>query len=252
MAEPSGDMRPQQYKSKHPPEHYRKFHEWAREHDPDDRWPVYKVIKFILHLVFKLFRLEVRGLENLPESGMVLIVPNHFSFLDHFAVGMFVKRMVRFWAKSQLFDIPIARWIFMHGGVFPGSRGVGDELVFKTARIILGKLQAIVMYVQGGRSRSYEIDGEAKSGVGRIAHETGVPIVPTAIYGTQFLRHWKKPWKRRRGMPRLFPKIIVQFGEVIPGKKIPDATEEQNQALSDEVFWRVKEQYAQITQTVRH
>jgi 1-acyl-sn-glycerol-3-phosphate acyltransferase len=239
MAAPSGGIKPQKYRSKHPPKHYEWQQIWAREHDPDDEYPVYKVIKFVLPPLLRLlFRAEATGMEHIPAEGMVIIVPNHFSFLDHFVVAMFVPRRVRFMAKSQLFDGP-GRWIFRHGGVFPVARGEHDEYAFETGRVVLqDKQQPLIMYVQGGRSRTHEIDGNAKSGVGKLSLRTGAPIVPVAVYGTQYLRHWRRLW--------LFPKIIVRFGESIAGEQLLQATHEQDQALSEKVFWRIKELYAKV------
>ncbi|HSX41349.1 MAG TPA: lysophospholipid acyltransferase family protein [Candidatus Saccharimonadales bacterium] len=181
----SGGMKPQKYKSQHPPEYYLPYQVWARENDPDAKYPVYRVIKFILvPLMRLLYRAEARGTENIPAEGMVILVPNHFSFFDHFVVGMFVPRKVRFMAKSQLFDKQPGRWIFQHGGVFPVARGVRDDHAFSTARIILeSKSQPVVMYAQGGRDRSHEILEPAKPGVGKLARMTGAPVIPVAVYG---------------------------------------------------------------------
>ena len=61
----------------------------------------------------------------------------------------------------------------------------------------------LLMYAEGGRSRSGEL-GEPKPGVGRIALESGVPVVPVAIHGSAGVRGWKR---------LRFPKVTVQFGE---------------------------------------
>lgn len=236
MAQSSGGMKAQKYKSRHPPEHYLAYQEWARQNDPDAKYPVYGVLRFILVPLMRLFyRAEAIGTENIPEKGMVILVPNHFSFFDHFMVGMFVPRKVRFMAKSQLFDSPI-RWILRHGGVFPVARGLRDQYAFETGRIILeDKRQPVVMYVQGGRDRTHEIHEPAKAGVGKLAYMTGAPIIPVAVYGTQYLRHWKRLW--------LFPKVVVRFGEPINTAKLPNATRDQEQALSDEVYGHIKRLY---------
>ena len=62
----------------------------------------------------------------------MILAPNHFSFLDHFFLGVALRRKVHFMAKSQLFKPPM-QWIYTHGGVFPVRRGFADEEAFITA-----------------------------------------------------------------------------------------------------------------------
>ena len=126
----------------------------------------------------------------MPTEGPAIIAPNHFSFLDHFFVAVYMRRKVHFMAKSQLFKRPL-QFIYTHGGVFPVRRGHRDEEAFKTAHAILGRGDMVVMYAEGGRSRTGEL-GEAKPGIGRLALETGAAVVPTAIVGTERARNWKR------------------------------------------------------------
>ena len=103
--------------------------------------------------------------------------------MDHFFVGVYLRRKVRFMAKSQLFGPPVLTYIFKHGGVFPVRRGHRDEEAFKTAYELLDQGEMLLVYAEGGRSRSREL-GEPKPGIGRIALESGAPIVPVAIHGS--------------------------------------------------------------------
>ena len=107
-------------------------------------------------------------------------------------------------AKSQLFKRPL-QFIFSHGGVFPILRGRRDEEAFKTAHAVLERANLVVMYAEGGRSRTQEL-GEPKPGVGRLALETGVPVVPVAIAGSAKVRNWKR---------LQFPKVTVQYGDPV-------------------------------------
>src|SRR2546423_7677388 len=133
------------------------------------------------------------------------------------------------------------QFIFTHGGVFPVLRGRRDEEAFRTAHMILGKGKLVVMYAEGGRSRSGEL-GEARPGVGRIALETGVPIVPTAIVGSAEVRNWRR---------LRFPKVTVQYGEPIRFEKVEDPTREQAQAAADQIFERVKQMYSGLQRNGR-
>ena len=106
-------------------------------------------------------------------------------------------------AKSQLFSNPLFRYVFKHGGVFPVRRGYDDEEAFMTAHTVLDRGGCVLMYAEGGRSRSGDL-GEPKRGVGKLALESGVPVVPVAIHGSAGVRGWKR---------LRFPKVTVQFGE---------------------------------------
>src|SRR5690349_15609988 len=135
-------------------------------------------------------------------------------------------------AKSQLFKRPM-QFIYTHGGVFPVRRGFRDEEAFKTAHAVLARDDIVLMYPEGGRSRSGEL-GEPKAGLGRLALESGAPVVPVAIVGTQKARNWKR---------RSFAKVTVLYGEPVRFEKIEDPTREQQQEASQLVFDRVKALY---------
>lgn len=223
-------MKPQVYKDPRPPEHFDRFHERVRRGRPD--W-VYTLVRMVLTpyllIVHRARALETR---HVPEAGQCIVAPNHFSFLDHFFVAVYLRRKVNFMAKSQLFKRPL-QFIYTHGGVFPVRRGFRDEEAFKTAHAILARGDIVLMYPEGGRSRSGEL-GEAKAGLGRLALESGAPVVPTAIVGTAKVRNWKR---------LSFPKVTVLYGEPVRFEKIENPTREQQQAAAQLVFERVKALY---------
>ena len=123
-----------------------------------------------------VYRARCIDSHNVPAEGPVIVAPNHFSFLDHFFVAVFLRRKVQFMAKSQLFKPPL-QFIYHNGGVFPVRRGHHDEEAFKTAHAILDRGDMIVMYAEAGRSRTGEL-GKPRHGIGRLALESGVPVVP--------------------------------------------------------------------------
>src|SRR4051794_30642929 len=112
--------------------------------------------------------------------------------MDHFFVGAFIRRRVRFMAKSQLFARPM-QWIYTHGGVFPVRRGYRDDEAFVTANSILKREGLIVMYCEGGRSRTGKLSEEPKRGIGRLALESGAPAGPAASHRASEGRHSKRP-----------------------------------------------------------
>jgi 1-acyl-sn-glycerol-3-phosphate acyltransferase len=228
------EIRPQVYKDPRPPEYFTRFHERARKRDPD--W-IYALARFVLTLpTILLFRTRGIGVGNVPQQGPVILAPNHFSAWDHFFAGVYLRRYIRFMAKSQLFRHPVVEFIFFHGGVFPVRRGARDQEAFITAKTILGKDGLVLIYVEGGRSRSREL-GEPKPGVGRLALETGVAVVPVAIHGSASVRRWKR---------LRFPKVTVQFGEPLTFPTEESASRERHQQVSDQVFDRVREMYGRI------
>lgn len=228
------EMRPQVYRDPRPAEYFTRFHERAREREPD--W-IYSLARFVLTLpTILVFRTRAIGLENVPKQAPVILAPNHFSAWDHFFAGVYLRRQLRFMAKSQLFSNRVIEFIFFHGGVFPVRRGARDEEAFITARTILGRGGMVLIYIEGGRSRSRRL-GEAKPGVGRLALETGVPVIPVAIHGSAGVRGWKR---------LRFPKVTVQYGEPLRFQVEEDASRERHQEVSDEVFGRVREMYEAI------
>jgi 1-acyl-sn-glycerol-3-phosphate acyltransferase len=164
----------------------------------------------------------------------VILAPNHFSFMDHFFLGMGIRRKVRFMAKSQLFTPPM-QWIYSPGGVFPVRRGARDEEAFITANTILGNDGCVAMYCEGGRSRTGKLADEAKPGIGRLALESGATVVPVAIHGSSKVRNWKR---------LEFPKVTIQYGDAFRFQRVDAPTREQQQATANEIFDAIKVLYA--------
>jgi 1-acyl-sn-glycerol-3-phosphate acyltransferase len=225
-------MREQVYTDPRPKEYFDRFHARARTREPD--W-VYDVVRLITSLyAYTFLRARSISSENAPGSGAVILAPNHFSFMDHFLMGCFIRRKVRFMAKSQLFKKPM-QFVYTHGGVFPVRRGARDEEVFITAETILKRGGAVTMYCEGGRSRTGKVAEQAKRGIGRLALETGVPVVPIAIFGSSRVRNWKR---------LQFPKVTVQYGVAMRWERVENPTREQQQAVADEVLKEIRLLYA--------
>jgi 1-acyl-sn-glycerol-3-phosphate acyltransferase len=226
-------MKPQVYKDPRPAEYFDQYYERPARRRPD--W-VYELVRVMLTPYLLLFfRARCIDSDKIPVDGPVIVAPNHFSFLDHFFVAVYMRRKVHFMAKSQLFKRPM-QWIYTHGGVFPVRRGQRDERSFEVADTILGRGDLIVMYAEGGRSRTGEL-GEAKPGVGRLALETGAVVVPTAIVGTERARNWKR---------LQFPKVTVQYGDPIRFEQVDEPTREQAQAAADVVFAEIKSLHGKL------
>jgi 1-acyl-sn-glycerol-3-phosphate acyltransferase len=225
-------MREQVYSDPRPAEHFARFHERARTREPD--W-AYEATRLLTSLyAYTLLRTRAIATDNVPGRGAVILAPNHFSFMDHFLMGCYLRRKVRFMAKSQLFKSPL-QFVYTHGGVFPVRRGARDEQAFITARAILERGGAITMYCEGGRSRTGRLAEQAKRGIGRLALETGVPIVPIAIHGSSRVRNWKR---------LRFPQVTIQYGEPLRWGQVAEPTRGQQQAVADEILGEIRRLYA--------
>ena len=232
-------MKPQVYIDPRPAEYFTKYHERTRTRRPD--W-VYKTARIVLTPpILTLYRYRAIDVSNVPERGPVLLAPNHFSFLDHFFVAVLIRREVQFMAKSQLFRPPLLDFILTHGGTFPVQRGQRDDEAFITARTIFAHGGTVLMYAEGGRSRSKEL-GRPKPGLGRLALESGVPVVPVAIHGSERAREAK------RGV---FPKVTVQFGSPVTFSRAEHPTKEQSQDVAEQVFDRVRTMHEALTKQGR-
>ena len=223
-------MKPQVYKDPRPAEHFQRFHDRVQRERPN--W-VYQLVRLVLTPYLLIFyRTRCIDSDKVPVEGPVIIAPNHFSFMDHFFIAVYTRRKVQFLAKSQLFKKPM-EWIYSPGGVFPVLRGRRDEEVFKTAHAVLGRGNIVVMYCEGGRSRTEKL-GEPKPGIGRLALESGAAIVPAGIAGSAKVRNWKK---------LQFPKVTVQYGEPIRFEKIDNPTKEQQQEAANIIFAQIEKIY---------
>jgi 1-acyl-sn-glycerol-3-phosphate acyltransferase len=228
------EMKPQVYKDERPAEYFDQFHAAARK---GVGW-TYTFVRCILTLpTLLIYRVRAIGTENVPKSGALILAPNHFSQMDHFFVGLYLlRRKVRFMAKSQMFGPPVLTYIYKHGGVFPVRRGHHDEESMTTAFTILEQGGMLLVYAEGGRSRSGKLR-EVKPGIGRIALESGAPVVPVAIQGSEKVRRWKR---------FRFPRITVQFGEPLSFPTEKAATRERQQEVAEQIFAPVREMYGEL------
>jgi len=237
---PDVELKPQIYKDARPKEFFDEYHERVRDHEPE---PVYEFVRTVTMLwALTAYRARGFGTEKVP-NGPVILAPNHASFMDHFFTGAFIRRRVQFMGKSQMFGSGPFSWIYTHGGVFPVRRGHHDEEAFISAFKILERGGAVVMYCEGGRSRSGGLAETARPGIGRLALESGVPVVPTAILGSYQVRNWKK---------LQFPRVTIQFGEPFRFEQLAEPDRDQQQEAADLIFGRIKELHAGLSEVGHH
>jgi 1-acyl-sn-glycerol-3-phosphate acyltransferase len=228
------EMKPQIYKDERPAEYFDQFHAAARK---GVGW-TYTFVRVILSLpTLLIYRVRAIGVDNVPKSGALILAPNHFSQMDHFFIGLYLRRKVRFMAKSQMFGPPVLTYVYKHGGVFPVRRGHHDEEAIKTAATILDQGEMLLVYAEGGRSRSGKLKG-VKPGIGRIALESGAPVVPVAVHGSEKVRRWK-----RFG----FPKVTVQFGRPLSFPVEQTSSHERQLEAAQQIFAPVRAMYDELS-----
>lgn len=172
---------------------------------------VYWLARAVLEPVIRiLFLLGRHGREHVPASGGVILASNHRSFLDPFLIGVCARRPIYFLAKRELFERRLSGRLLNALGAFPVCRGDSDEEAMTTARRVLQRGDPLVIFPEGSRMRRGPI-GPPRRGVGRLALETGVPVVPVAVAGSERARRgWLiRPCRIgvRFGSPLTFPLV---------------------------------------------
>jgi 1-acyl-sn-glycerol-3-phosphate acyltransferase len=210
-------------------------HTLARERGVS-RW-LYALVRGIVAPLFRLyFRMHVSGAEHIPAEGAAIIAPNHKSFWDSFFIGVCTRRHVRFMAKTELIQARYGR-LLVRLGAFPVRRGEADADALETARTILRQGGLLALFPEGTRVRDPEELGNPRRGAGRIALETGAPLVPCAITGTEKLFRAGLPMPRR---------VQVAFSEPIPVSDLA-ATPDAAATLISETLWpEVEEEYRRL------
>jgi len=215
----------QNYQDDRPLEIMAKAHERVRTRKPSLIHELARVATGIVGFLFLRMR-PIRA-RYVWKPGAVIIAPAHFSNLDHFIVGWFTWHRVHFMAKSPMFKGFLIKF-FPSGGTFPVMRGRDDKEALYTARNILWRARALIMYCWGGRNRKDRLPEQAKWGIGWVALETGARIVPAAIYNSDHIRDWKHDWIRGKFYP-----VTVEYGKPMRFTVIKNPTRDQAQWAAD-------------------
>lgn len=167
----------------------------------------YYLVRAICWLLLKIFwRMEIIGIENLPENGGLIIASNHVSYLDPAVLVASLNRKIYFITKKEVFKNTFVRFILKNLNAFSVDRENVDIIAFKKAMNILREEKVLGIFPEGTRSSNGELQ-ELKLGAIKIAMKTGVPILPVGIIGTHQI------YPRGIKFPILFKhKITVKYG----------------------------------------
>jgi 1-acyl-sn-glycerol-3-phosphate acyltransferase len=159
-----------------------------------------------------LGRPKVEGLEFVPSSGPAILASNHLAVADSFYLPLVVRRRITFLAKAEYFTGAglkgwITRWFYSVSGQVPIDRSNADtaQAAMNTAERLLGHGKLLGMYPEGTRSPDGRLY-KGKTGLARLALQTGVPVVPVAMIGTDVINPPGKKMLR-------FGRVTVRFGK---------------------------------------
>jgi 1-acyl-sn-glycerol-3-phosphate acyltransferase len=164
----------------------------------------YYVGRVIARALFSLLtRLEVRGRENIPAEGPLLVVANHLNLTDPPLLGVSLGRETIFMAKEELFRSPLTAYFVGSFGAFPVHRGKLDRKALRQAQQVLTDGRALIMFPEATRSKRACLQ-PAYPGSALIAMRGGVPVLPVGISGTE----------RVKGIGWIFrrPRITLNIG----------------------------------------
>jgi 1-acyl-sn-glycerol-3-phosphate acyltransferase len=169
-------------------------------------WFYYVGRALVRMLAFLVMRYQVKGKDNIPAQGPILVAANHLNLVDPPLLGISLGRVAVFMAKEELFRSKFSGYFVRGFGAFPVHRRQADRKALSQAEQVLAQGQALIMFPEGTRSR----DGQLQSafpGAALIASRCDVPILPVGISGTEKVKGmtW---WLRR---PRVTVSIGVPF-----------------------------------------
>jgi len=198
---------------------------------------LYALVRGLVVPVFRLyFRMRVQGLEHVPREGAAILTPNHKSFWDSFFLGVCTRRHLRFMAKTELIQ---GRYgpLLVRLGAFPVKRGEADADALETAREVLRQGGLLALFPEGTRVREPDELGDPKRGAGRLALESGAPLVPAAISGTDSLFAGGLPKPKR---------VEVAFAEPIRVAEMVSSPEAAGDLVEGILWPRVEGEFRRL------
>lgn len=181
-------------------------------------------------------KLTVEGVENIPAEGAAIIAPNHLSVHDSTVLLGALPRLTRFIGKAEYVDDWTTRFAFLALGNIPVDRADSESgaNALAAAAQVLEAGDMFGIFPEGTRSRDGLLH-KGKTGVARLALQTGAPIIPVGLIGTDQMQQASDPMH----VIRFGKEVTVRFGEPIPVERYatrPDQTVAPRQMTDDLMY----------------
>lgn len=174
----------------------------------------WSIVSPILHTYF---RGRIRGAENVPLKGRLLVVSNHASDFDPLLLSCCVNRPVAYMAKEELFQVPVLKQAIRAYGAYPVKRGSADRSAMKAAIASIESGWATGVFLDGTRTLDGRI-ADPKLGAAWIAAKTQSPLLPVSLWGTHTIFH------KGSAIPHPAP-ITVRIGALVAPPASSDRSE---------------------------
>jgi 1-acyl-sn-glycerol-3-phosphate acyltransferase len=200
---------------------------------------LYTVARAVLDPLFAfLWRIEVEGLDHLPDDGGAILAPNHLSVLDHFVLATSLPRRITYVGKAEYMDDWKTKYIFPALGMIPIDRGGGSAAnrALESAARVLRQGELFGIYPEGTRSRDGKLH-KGHTGVARLAMRTGCPIIPVGLQGTLEVQ------QPDSALPKPFKVMRVRLGRPIQMARFGDQTRNRLvlREITDELMYEIRE-----------
>lgn len=181
----------------------------TREREPFISLALYHAFKWsvLSPTLHTYFQIKIYGVENVPQTGTVIVVSNHASYFDPPIVSNCVRRPVAYMAKEELFKVPVLAQIIRLYGAYPVSRGTADRTAIRSALKCLDNGWAVGVFLEGTRTPDGRIT-DPKRGAALLAAKAKVPFLPVSLWGTD------KILQPGSSFPRSVP-ITCRIGQLI-------------------------------------
>lgn len=191
----------------------------------------------------RLWKIEVHGLERLPESGPAILCPNHISFLDSAFLMMVVPRNISFVGKAEYMDSWKTKFLFPLMGMIPIDRSGGEKSqgALDAAIKVLDRGELFGIFPEGTRSRDGVLH-KGRTGAARLATTIGCPIFPVGIVGTDKIQ----PPDAKA--PKLFKSCSITIGRAVRPERYSHEGEPHRmwRSMIDEVMFEIREMTGQV------